>query len=165
MWFEFSGVGTRHPGRSRSPIGRTLQLAVTLLLAIGATACGEEGVETPEPVDTTEPALPAWLVSVEPMPGQRSASLRRVEVQHRVVTDGENVRLSIDGVDVTSYAEFGREETVGGPGLLVYDFEQARDFLPLDPGEHTATVDRVRLTGIGEEFEILDSYSWSFTIQ
>lgn len=165
MWFEFSGVKIRHAGRSRAPIRRTLLLAVTLLMAIVAAACGENGVEAPEAVDTSEPALPAWLVSVEPKPGQESAALRRVEVQHRVVTDGENVRLSIDGVDVTSYAEFGREETAVGPGLLVYDFEQARNFLPLDPGEHTARVDRVRLTGIGEEFEVLDSYSWSFTIQ
>jgi hypothetical protein len=45
------------------------------------------------------------------------------------------------------------------------DFEQARDFVPLDPGEHQATLTRVKLTGFGEKFEVLDDYTWSFSIQ
>lgn len=143
--------------RARTPAVFGLILLLATLLA----ACGEDEGD----LAATVPPPPSWIVSVEPEPGERSATFRRVEVNHTVTSDGEGVRLSIDGTDVTSYADFGRPDTAGGPGRLVYDFEQARDFLPLEPGEHTATVSHVRLTGIGSQHEVLDSYSWSFTIQ
>lgn len=113
----------------------------------------------------TDGPLPEWIVSVEPQPRERSATLRRVEVVHTVLAEREGVRLSIDRTDVTAYADLGRPEDSGEPARLVYDFEQARDFLPLEPGEHTATARRVRLTGEGSRFEVLDSYRWTFTIQ
>jgi hypothetical protein len=139
------------------------RFALFVLSVLGAliTGCGD-GDELTVP---SAPPIPSWIVSVEPRPDAESATFRRVEVKHEVLTDGENVRLFIDGTDVTAYAEFGREDTVGGPGLLVYDFEQARDFVPLEPGPHTAKVERVRLPGPGEQLTVLDSYSWSFTIQ
>lgn len=139
------------------------RLALFVLSALGAllAGCGD-GDEAAFP---SAPPTPSWIVGVEPRPGAESSTFRRVEVKHEVLTDGENVRLFIDGTDVTAYAEFGREETVGGPGLLVYDFEQARHFAPLEPGPHTAKVERVRLPGLGEQLRVLDSYSWSFTIQ
>lgn len=140
------------------------RLSVLLALAVvGAalTGCGD-GDELTVP---TAPPRPSWIVSVEPRPNAESATFRRVEVKHEVLDDGENVRLFIDGTDVTAYAEFGREDNIGGPGLLVYDFEQARDFVPLEPGPHTAKVERVRLPNLGEPHKVMDSYSWSFTIQ
>lgn len=136
---------------------------LALLLALGLAAlagCGDDELEAA----SEAPALPEWIVSVEPRPSSESSNFRRVEVNHDVMTDGESVRLFIDGTDVTSYADFGREETLGGPGRLVYDFEQARDFVPLDPGPHTARVERVRLPDPGQQHEVLDTYSWSFTI-
>ena len=138
-------------------------LVLWALSALGAllTGCGD-GDELTVP---SVPPLPSWIESVEPRPDAESATFRRVEVTHEVLTDGEAVRLFIDGTDVTAYAGFGREDNVGGPGLLVYDFEQARDFVPLRPGPHTAKVERVQLPGPGEQHEVLDSYSWSFTIQ
>ena len=145
----------------RSSEKRPLVLFVALALAGALAGCADNGSEA-----TAEaPPLPEWIVSVEPRPGSDTSALRRVEVKHDVMTEGESVRLFIDGTDVTSYADFGREETVGGPGLLVYDFEQARDFLPVDPGPHTARVERVRLPQPGQQHEVLDTYSWSFTIQ
>ncbi|MEX0789952.1 MAG: hypothetical protein WD178_04170 [Actinomycetota bacterium] len=132
------------------------------LLAVGLLAgCGEEAAAPP----AADEALPTWLVSVKPEPGEQSAVLRRIEVNYVLQTDGENVRLSVDGTDVTSYADFGREQNVGGPGSLVYDFEQARELVPLEPGEHTATLELVRLENLGEQHEILDTFSWTFTIQ
>lgn len=134
-----------------------------LLFAFLLTGCGENGTEGSGQTATVPP-LPSWLVRVEPPPGGQGV-FRRVEVNYRVQTGGESVRLSIDGTDVTAYADFGREENVGGAGRLVFDFEQARDLVGLEPGEHTATVSHVRLTGIGDQHEVLDTYSWSFTIQ
>jgi hypothetical protein len=137
-----------------------LAAALCTLAFLGACSGTQRALEARPTI-----ALPEWIVKVEPEPGQETSAVRRVEVHYEVATGGENVRLSIDGTDVTAYADFGREENVGGPGTLVYDFEQGRDFVPIDPGEHTATVSRVRLTGIGEQFEVLDSFSWTFTIQ
>jgi hypothetical protein len=132
------------------------------VLAIGLLAgCGEDEAAPPAAGE----ALPTWLESVEPEPGEESAVLRRVEVNYNLQTDGENVRLSVDGTDVTAYADFGREENVGGPGRLVYDFEGNRDVVRLGPGEHTATVELVRLEDLGEQPQVLDTFSWSFTIQ
>lgn len=160
---EWSGHSLQREGAARAhhPLMRWPALLLSLALAAALAGCSDNGPEA-----TAEaPPLPEWIISVEPRPGSDSSPLRRVEVKHDVMTDGESVRLSIDGTDVTSYADFGREETVGGPGRLVYDFEQARDFLPLDPGTHTAKVERVRLPQPGQQHEVLDTYSWSFTIQ
>lgn len=139
---------------------RLLLLLVLALVALPAAACSDEGAP-----GSSQATLPPWLVRVYPEPGDVSAAHPRVEVDHHVTTDGENVRLSIDGVDVTQYAELGREATVGGPGKLVYDPEDANQVVALDPGRHKATVEHVRLTGIGGETRVLDSYSWEFQIQ
>lgn len=147
---------------SLPPAGAWVLLLVSVVLA--GCGSGDSGAPAAEPTRSVDP-LPSWLVRVEPRPGQEASPLRRVEVHHRVLTGGEEVRLSIDGTDVTQYADFGREDRAGGPGLLVYDFEAARDFVPMDPGEHSATVSRVRLTGVGEQYEVIDSFTWSFSIQ
>ncbi len=144
-------------GRPRAPTRLILPTVCCLLLA----ACAGPTVDD----STTEEAIPPWIVSVEPRPGQESASLRRVEVKHRVQSGGESVRLEIDGTDVTAYSDFGRADNAGGPGRLVYDPESPRVLVPLDPGEHTATLKRVQFTGVGEQHKVLDTFSWSFTIQ
>lgn len=136
---------------------------LTALVAIGLLAgCGEQDAP---PASVDDPALPSWIVSVEPEPGEQSSVLRRIEVNYVLQTGGENVRLSVDGTDVTSYADFGREQNVGGPGSLFYDFEAGRAIVPMEPGEHTATLDLVELDDLGEQPQILDTFSWSFTIQ
>ncbi|CAN5817085.1 hypothetical protein BH23ACT12_BH23ACT12_03150 [soil metagenome] len=146
-------VPARHPLAAAS---FAAMIAIALL-----AGCNADEATTPAAGE----ALPSWLVSVDPEPNEQSAVLRRIEVNYKLQTDGENVRLSVDGTDVTSYADFGREQNVGGPSSLVYDFEQARELVSLEPGEHTATVDLVRLEDLGEQPQILDTYSWSFTIQ
>lgn len=145
-------------GGPRPPAALFLAVLLSIVVLAG---CGDQEAESPAAGE----ALPSWLVSVEPEPGEQSAVLRRIEVNYDLQTGGENVRLSVDGTDVTSYADFGREQNVGGPGRLVYDFEQARDLVPLDPGEHTATLDLVELEDLGERPQVKDTFSWTFTIQ
>lgn len=133
------------------------------MIALGliGTACGggSRGASEASPE-----RLPPWLAKVEPAPGDTTSSLRVVEVEHRVLGDGESVRLLIDGVDVTQYADLGGERRISGPGRLLYDPERSNNIVPLRPGEHTATVQRVRLPGLGQQTEVLDSFTWSFSI-
>lgn len=152
----------KRPRRTFPRPGSPAAVFLAALLAIGLLAgCDQQEAAPP----TAEGALPSWVVSVKPEPGEQSAVLRRIEVDYVLQTGGENVRLSVDGTDVTSYADFGREQNVGGPGSLVYDFEQARELVPLEPGEHTATLELVELEDLGEQPQILDTFSWSFTVQ
>ncbi len=144
-------------GRLRAPKRLIFPTVCCLLLA----ACAGPTVDD----STTEEAIPPWIVSVEPRPGQDSAPLSRVEVKHRVQSGGESVRLEIDGTDVTAYSDFGRADNTGGPGRLVYDPETPRVLVPLDPGEHEATLKRVQLIDAGERHRVLDTFTWSFTIQ
>jgi hypothetical protein len=118
----------------------------------GADAAGDEQVAA---------ALPDWVTRVYPEPGQASAPVRDVQVEHLASEPDEGIRLSIDGTDVTAYAQEGR-------GLLVYDPDRDDSGQPVDlsPGPHTATVELLRLdpeTGWIEE--TVDTFQWEFTIQ
>lgn len=142
---------------------------LVLLLALVSllTACG--GGDDTEPGAQSQEALPSWIVSVRPEPGSESSSLQLVEVEHEVQTGGRSVRLIIDGVDVTSSSDFGSEERVTGPGLLQYDPlgtpETANPEVRLDAGEHTARVELVELEDVGGGEEVIDSFTWTFSIQ
>jgi hypothetical protein len=71
----------------------------------------------------------------------------------RLPATDEEIRLIVDGVDVTTYAEFdaGKLRYESGAGPVV-----------LSQGEHTAEVQRVVLPADQTEFSVLDSFTWDF---
>lgn len=152
--------------QSRFKPARPTLLAALLALTGFLAACG--GDDDTEAGAEAQEALPTWIVSVRPEPGAENSTLRLVQVQHQVQTGGQSVRLLIDGVDVTNEANFGSEERVTGPGHILFDPdhpEAANAPVDLDPGEHTATVELVELEEIGGSEEVVDSFTWSFSIQ
>lgn len=116
-----------------------------MILASIAVACdgGEE--------DAAQ--MPDWVESVYPEPGATAAVPDAVEVDHTLQRVDEDVRLVIDGVDVTTYATFEagkiRYESDAGP-------------VTLGGRTHTAEVQRVELDAFGADYEVLDSFSWDF---
>lgn len=130
---------------------------VTALLLL--TACRDGDAGAADAVASAD--LPDWVERVYPAPGQDLATNPDVQVEHALSAPDEGLRLTIDGVDVTSYAEEGR-------GLLVYDPDRSAAPQPveLDPGEHTAQVERLVLDpASGEIDEVLGTFEWSFVIQ
>lgn len=127
----------------------TAVLAV-LMVAVGSTGCSSAQSE-PSSLPTT--SVPNWVERVYPAPNSTTAVPDGVEVRHRLQSPQDNVRLLVDGVDVTTYATFdaGKLRYESGAGPVV-----------LTPGEHTATVEQVTQPENGSEFRVLDSYSWSF---
>lgn len=121
--------------------------ALWLILPAVVVACGDgDGAG-----DTEQ--MPEWVESVYPEPGTTLAVPDVVEVDHAVQGAQEDVRLVVDGVDVTTYASFPA-------GSIRY--ESGLGPVTLEEGEHTAQVQRVRLQAAGAEYEVLDSYSWEF---
>lgn len=152
--------------RRFKPARPTLLAALLALTGLFA-ACGGDD-DTGAGAEEQE-ALPTWIVSVRPEPGAENSTLRLVQVQHQVQPGGQNVRLKVDGVDVTSYAEFGSEERVTGPGHILFDPlndpQAANAPVDLRPGEHTATVELVELEEVGGPERVVDSFTWNFSIQ
>jgi hypothetical protein len=164
----------RHPARvpTRWPV-----LAVALLLG----ACsGDDAAPSADPVTSGaapiigEPATPAWLERVHPEPDAQSAAERAVGVDTRTLEPTEELRLVIDGVDVTAQALAGEPSGGAGGGAgptfndrLRYDPRDltVEPLVPLAPGEHRATVELRRRPGFGEATTLVDAYTWSFTIQ
>lgn len=110
---------------------------------------------------------PEWLEKVYPPPDSQTSATQAVQVNHGVVEADRQVRLIIDGTDVTSYA------VATAPGLLEYDVDQVSAPVELDPGEHTAVVELTRVTpGASEGVEsfdadvhgAVDSFRWTFTV-
>lgn len=120
-------------------------LVLLLTLAMSVAACGGDS--------SGERDMPDWLEEVFPAPGATAAVVDAVEVSHTIQGPDEDVRLVIDGVDVTTYAAFDaatlRYESGAGPVVL-------------GSGSHVAEVQRVRLPAEGDTFEIVDSFSWEF---
>ena len=116
-----------------------------LVLAMVLAACGGDSAGDRE--------MPDWLEEVFPAPGATVAVVDAVEVSHTIQGPDENVRLVIDGVDVTTYATFDaatlRYESGTGPVVL-------------GSSRHVAEVQRVRLPAEGDTFEVVDSFSWEF---
>lgn len=172
-------------------------LAVLAVAVLGLAAC--EGDEDPLTVDgvtvTTDPPdrLPEWIIALSPEPGAQATGNRVVEVDARPTTGVRQIRLEIDGVDVTAFATEPHppdptEQQVTRPNRLAYDpnrldrgrldggtgavtaperreqGEQAP--VDLEPGPHFATV---RLVEFPEGLEAdeaveVDSFTWSFEI-
>jgi hypothetical protein len=141
--------GLRRRGGTRRPATYALLLLlVSLWAGMVASACGSSGTaQAPAP-------LPQWIVKLVPGPGGSSGGVQAVEVQNALVAP-DYVRLIVDGVDVTAYAD-------KGPELLYYN--ALRGPVALEPGTHNAKVDRVNPTnGDGPDI-VVDSYRWSFMI-
>lgn len=110
--------------------------------------------------DTTRPqgspiseVKPAWVESVIPEPSAVATVPNTVEVNHAITATDEDVRLVIDGVDVTTYATFEA-------GKIQY--EPSEGPVDLGTGTHTAEVQRVTRPVEGTDYRIIDSYTWEF---
>lgn len=116
-----------------------------LSVALAGVACdgGEEEAT----------GMPDWVESVYPEPDATAAVPDAVEVDHTLQRVDEDVRLVVDGVDVTTYSAFeaGKIRYESGVGPVI-----------LGGRTHTAEVQRVELDEFGEEYEVLDSFSWEF---
>jgi hypothetical protein len=134
-------------------VRRTIGTVVVLALAVFLiAACTDVPVVEQEPPD----GVPEWIQGVVPEPSAVATVPDAVEVDHNLpeATD-EEMRLIVDGVDVTTYAEFdaGKLRYESGDGPVV-----------LSSGDHTAEVQRVLLPADQTEFRILDSFSWEFRV-
>lgn len=129
---------------------RLLTILVAMTVAVALAGCSSSQSETSS-LPTT--SVPTWVERVYPAPNSTTAVPDSVEVRHTLQAPDDNVRLLVDGVDVTTYATFdaGKLRYESGAGPVV-----------LTPGEHTATVERVTQPVNGSQFRVLDSYTWSF---
>lgn len=126
-------------------------LAILILPALLAGCSGEEGVREAAP-------LPPWIDRVYPSPGADSTGVRRVQIAYRIRTeDGEAVHLLVDGVDVTTAAD-------GAPGFLNYNPREPDAPVRLPAGEHTAEARLVILKLDSVSPEVIDTYTWKFSI-
>lgn len=96
---------------------------------------------------------PSWVEEVYPEPGATVAIPDAVSVDHEITGPDEDVRLIVDGVDVTTYATFDA-------GVLRY--ESGDGPVVLGDGEHSAEVQRVTLPAVGADYTVLDSFRWEF---
>ena len=153
------GYGTRMEPLSpptpsiRRPIRRgrnTAVAALFFLLALVVAACS--GGTTDGPVDDTE--LPTWIDVVTPEPGADATPAQTVSVEFRVTDTDHEVRLLIDGVDVTAGA-------IASPGLLTYTIDDT-GIITIGPGDHTAEVQLVTTRAAGIDGVVIDSYEWTF---
>lgn len=124
-----------------------LRVAIATIVLVPAVliSCGNDAGVTSTALRTT---LPSWIESVRPLPDSAATANTVIEVAHRVVDPDHFIRVIVDGIDVTADTT---EETAG---TTIYR--------PLEPGPHTATVERTLLPGQGEEFVVLDSFTWTF---
>lgn len=134
---------------------RALRAIVLCMLAVSLVSACSTGPATFEEGQVSSGESPTWVEAVVPEPGSVAKVPDAVEVEHTITSTNEDVRLLVDGVDVTTYATFdaGKIRYEGGSGPV-----------PLDSGEHTAEVQRVRLPGEGLDYEVIDSFTWSFRI-
>lgn len=132
-------------------------LVGALVLAVLATACAQDPATT-----VADDELPQWVSRVYPPPGAEVATNAEIQVEHNLTAPDEQIRLSVDGTDVTVYSDLDNAE-------LVYDMEDPRSPVVLDPGTHTATIERTRVPedfDIGvDQVEVLGVFEWEFTVQ
>ena len=151
-------------------------LAVASILLLLLTGCTREP-EGAEPETRADVELPEWLDEISPLPGAEAAPTDIIEVHHDLRGEFEGVRMLINGVDVTAAAvpnegtnvqqPFGEhdENTFEGEGLLSYDPNTDLAPVPIEPGQQTVTLERVRVPEQGAEMEVLDTFEWTFTVQ
>lgn len=155
-------------------VSRALALMLaSLLLLVGCTGDPEES----DPSAMSDVELPGWVTEVSPLPGAEAAPTDIIEVQHEQRGDLSGVRILIDGVDVTAVAVpregsntqdpigESREEPYDAGGLLTYDPNTEVAPVEIQPGEHTVTLEQVRQPEEGADFEVLDTFEWTFTVR
>lgn len=130
------------PNRKRSASAVGVWALIAIIAVVGACGDGDDASVMPE-----------WVEEVYPEPGATVAVPDAVEVDHTLQTVDEDIRLVIDGTDVTAYATFeaGKIRYESGDGPVI-----------LGGRRHTAEVQRVELEAFGEDYEVLDSYTWEF---
>ncbi len=123
------------------------------ILAIVLVSIVLSGCTTTPASDDATDQQPSWVESVFPEPGAVMTAVDAVEVDHNLTETDNDVRLIIDGIDVTTYAAFdaGKLRYESGVGPVV-----------LDDGEHTAEVQQVVLADDETQFEVVDSFQWEF---
>jgi hypothetical protein len=172
-------VRTTTRGRPPVPtcIRRAASIALISLLVLVGAACGDDDESVGAPAATTSTevpdtpgAMPEWLERVYPADGADAAE-RAVEVDYNLLGPREELRVVIDGTDITAQMDgldrANDSRTVfPSPGQLRYDPRAiATPLVELQPGEHDAAVRLVRLDSFGENLEELDEYAWTFTLQ
>lgn len=122
-----------------------------MLAGAGCTTSSDtdEGFEPAEP-------LPVWIDEITPRANATFSPIGGISVRYALTDPDTEVRLIVDGVDVTASSE-------GGPGLLRYE-DNAQGIVPLDAGMHTAEAQLVTLPTAGVDTIVIDSYSWAFRI-
>lgn len=134
---------------------RTVIVTACALLTLLLAGCNPEA----QIVDPRErPELPGWLSRVYPGPGAEGSVGQAMQVDYQVSGPEQNVRLFVDGVDVTTYAAIQ-------PGELQYEIDQGLAPVELDPGPHRAAVELVDEPEQGEAVEVLDRFEWQFEIR
>ena len=127
------------------------------MLGLVAASCIGQGPNTEEVESSGLGAnLPEWVSDVQPGPGARMTSVSVVEVVHTVRAGDRDVRLLIDGVDVT-----GEAQTV--TGRLHYEADSAGP-VQLDSGMHRAELQLIERPDPVSQGETVDTFSWSFTV-
>lgn len=139
---------TLHSGEPPKP--RALMAIMLGMACLVLVACGSDST-----TGVTTAAMPAWIEGVYPEPGATLAVPDAVEVDHILGDPETEIRLLVDGVDVTIYAEFDaatlRYRSGDGP-------------VELSTGVHTAEVQRVALPADGSEYTVIDSFAWEFRV-
>lgn len=140
------------------------------MLGLVLTACQGDGADRIQAAVSEEARVgnyPDWIEKVYPPPDSETSATQAIQVNHSVVTAERQVRLIIDGTDVTTYA------VSTSPGLLEYDVDQEQSPVDLEPGEHTARAELLEVTPGASEgvdsydpsvHEVIDSYTWTFTV-
>ena len=124
------------------------------VLMLAGAGCADDS-DTDESLQESEP-LPVWIDEITPRSNATFSPIGGISVRY-VLTDPETeVRLIVDGVDVTAVSD-------AGPGLLRYE-DDAEGIVRLDAGMHTAEAQLVILPAAGIDTVVIDSYSWVFRI-
>jgi hypothetical protein len=135
-------------------MARNVIVAACVLLAFLLTGCNPEA-QIADPRE--RPGLPGWLSRVYPEPGAEG-SVGEIQVDYQVSGPEQNVRLFVDGVDVTIYSTIQS-------GSLQYDVAQEFAPVELDPGPHRAAVELVNEPEQGEAVKVLDRFEWQFEVR
>ncbi|MFN0090376.1 MAG: hypothetical protein ACKVWR_08940 [Acidimicrobiales bacterium] len=170
------------PARCWSASGDRPQAAVVVryapyqVVALVLGACGTDDAASSPPTsaaDYSHPSLPGWIQRVQPAPDAQSASERAVEVGARTLGPLEELRLLIDGVDVTAQALPDDQqapipaETQRRAAGCVTTRERSRPmrWSSSAPGPTRPPSNGAGPRAFGAPSELVDSYTWSFRIQ
>ena len=131
-----------------------LVLWLVSILTLAGAGCADDS-DTDGSPQQAEP-LPVWIDEITPRANATFSPSSGISVRYDLTEPDTEVRLFVDGVDVTAVSD-------GGPGLLRYE-DNAEGIVRLDAGMHTAEAQLVILPTAGVDTVTVDSYTWSFRI-